>query len=75
MSTLTAILIGVVIGLLIGFTLGILLLRNQIGNRITYEIEKLRAKKGAVIDVDQDNATTLPEPKKRKKLFKRKSKT
>lgn len=67
MSTFAAILLGVVIGLIAGFTIATLLLRKQIGAKITYEIAKLRAKKGAVIDVDQDNATAIPEQKTRRK--------
>ena len=77
MSTITAILIGVIIGLCAGFTLATLLLRKQIGDKITYAIEKLRAKKGGVIDVNQDNTGSEPQinkKKERKKLFPRKTK-
>jgi len=77
MSTLTSILIGVIIGLVAGFTLSTLLLRKQIGDKISYAIEKLRAKKGGVIDVNQDNSDSEPtinKKKERKGLFRRKTK-
>ena len=54
---MTAFFIGLSTGLIVGFIISGLLFRKQIGDKITYEIEKLRAKKGGVIKVDQDNET------------------
>lgn len=69
--------IGTTVGLSGGFTIATLLLRKQIGAKITYEIDKLRAKKGGVIDVNQDNSGSEPQINKekgRKKLSRRKTK-
>lgn len=70
MNSYLILLIGVVLGLITGVTVTILLLRPLIGNK--YQIERIRAKKGGSIDIDQfnkDTQNTKEVKKGLKKLF------
>lgn len=63
MSTLTAFLLGSIIFLALGVILGAFIVYKFNPKDVSYAIEKLKAKKGGVIDVKQ-------ESEKKRKLFK-----
>ena len=62
---MTSFFIGTSVGLIIGFALAVLL---HTYGKITYQIKKLRAKKGGIIEVDQDNG---PQTRKEKRAAKK----
>ncbi len=69
MSVLTAFLIGGLVFTFLGAFLGAYLVYKFNPKDITYLIEKLRAKKGGVIDINQDIKDIKPELISKRKLF------
>ncbi len=62
-------LIGSVIGIIGGTFLGAYLVTKFDVTNISYAIAKLKAKKGSVIDINQDIEQPGPQKKKKRKLF------
>jgi hypothetical protein len=69
MSALTGFLIGSLIFTFLGSFLGAFLVYKFNPKDITYLIKKLRAKKGGVIDINQDIEQPEPEVKQKRKFF------
>lgn len=66
---MTQFLIGLIIGIIGGAFLGAYLVTNFDVTDVSYVIDKLRAKKGGVIDITQDIKPSTPEKKEKRKLF------
>ena len=65
---MTSLLIGVIIGLIIGTFIGAFITANFDVINTEYNIDHLKAKKGAVINVKQENAE--PDTKPKRNIFK-----
>lgn len=61
-------LLGCLLGIIVGFLIGGFVVHKFNPKDITYAINKLRAKKGGVIDIQQE--IQQPEAKQKRKLFK-----
>lgn len=62
-------LIGLIVGFILGVFLGAYILSKFDISSTNYIIDEIRGKKGAIIDINQNN-TPIVIPKKKKRLFK-----